>query len=488
MKMDHINKNLLELFALDPDALRAEQRRTIESHLRTCALCREEHAGLVRMYESLDKQTDAPASERDRLVASRILGSGEPKRRVSGLLGTGQLTVLDRGQEITAGSPRFPERVFAYISTYPLRSAAATLAFTSLVIALLFLTASKDRNPVAGEFKNNTFSVYNRSGELLWTKSARGMPDGSIGEFVDGDGYTRKYSEIVDIDGDGSHQILICGNDKNAEFAADTLYCFDTDGSLRWRSGVGKMIPMGFKGEANHTNSIIRMFLMFKRTPAEPQRLFVIALDRYFSPTKIIELDPRTGAFLQVYFNRGQLNVMDHLDVDGDGREELVIGGVNDAYNRACLVGLDPQSFGGYSPAPSEFGGAELERGREKFYLLFPRPAPLRRVSDMSYNVLARILRKDGGGLVVSCREFISGMPETRFHAGFVYSIDPDLHISFVTGDDNVARVNNYLLSTGAIKHSLIPGMYQSLKDSVLYWDGMAFKSHVATPTRVKNQ
>ena len=77
---------------------------------------------------------------------------------------------------------------------------------------------------------------------MLWTKSAVGMPDGESGkEFAP----TFKHLiSMFDIDGDGPKEIVIIGS-SNESFKYDSLYCFNSDGILRWRIGGGEPVLFG---------------------------------------------------------------------------------------------------------------------------------------------------------------------------------------------------------------------------------------------------
>ena len=59
-----------------------------------------------------------------------------------------------------------------------------------------------------------------------------------------------------------------------------------------------------------------------------------------------------TGELLHEYWHSGHLNHLQAADLDGNGRTEFVLAGINNARHAATLVVLDEDHFAGASQEP----------------------------------------------------------------------------------------------------------------------------------------
>lgn len=82
-------------------------------------------------------------------------------------------------------------------------------------------------------------------------------------------------------------------------------------------------------------------------------------------------LDPE-GRKIGEYWNTGYIFDHDAMDVDGDGIEEIVIGGINNVYGRPFIAVLDHTIKDSISPVEPEYAPA-LKKGNEVAYILLPR-------------------------------------------------------------------------------------------------------------------
>ena len=132
----------------------------------------------------------------------------------------------------------------------------------------------------------------------------------------------------------------------------------------------------------------------------------LVARDVAEYPCQVVLLDA-AGRPLRTYWHSGHLNLSAVADMDRDGRQELWLGGIANAYKQATVVVLDPETMAGASrEEKAGFQLADLGAPREKARLLLYRTelsrsfAPFNRVTEM---------RAQGDRMVVTTREQTSG-------------------------------------------------------------------------------
>ncbi|MEQ9105665.1 MAG: hypothetical protein RIE53_13325 [Rhodothermales bacterium] len=100
--------------------------------------------------------------------------------------------------------------------------------------------------------------------------------------------------------------------------------------------------------------------------------IYVAAIHDFY-PTVVMKLDAMSGAILDVYHHSGVFRAMMALDLDDDGRAEIVLGGTNNAFDQAVIVVLDPERFGGFGPSQGVYQPGPGPTGHERLYLRLPR-------------------------------------------------------------------------------------------------------------------
>jgi hypothetical protein len=108
----------------------------------------------------------------------------------------------------------------------------------------------------------------------------------------------------------------------------------------------------------------------------------ILAVSRHkdFFPTQVVLLDAETGELVSEYFHPGTFSWCLLLDIDMDGNDEVILGGVNnpgDGMGHAALAAFKvPFSLGGQASLPTTPEAArfrEFTGGGEYRYFLFPR-------------------------------------------------------------------------------------------------------------------
>jgi hypothetical protein len=478
---DHIDISRLESTLLAPGSLGDEEIARIRLHLESCALCRQNLESLQRFHRNVEQELSVLPSEADRQAAGRILPRGLARK-------TPEERIIEAYAEAVEPYKRpLAKRFIRFVNTHPYQSGGAFVAALAAIVVVLSLTVqTKDQNPTYAEIKNNVLYAYNKETEVIWKKGVPGLPDCNSRNPLDRETtYPSRQLSVDDVDGDGFNEILLVGSSLQGEFTNDTLYCFDRKGNLRWQAGTGPMISFGRQGIVRHNRPEIVAFLVMRRYSGARSQIFVLASEQIYSPTKLFEVNPKDGTILQSFFNRGGCSKMSHKDIDLDGKEELLIAGVNDGFNRACLAVFDPGKIGGCSPLPPNEMPPEGTGGQEEYYILFPRwqiqPDARRRL----YNSVQGLVDLQGGGVDVRVTEYLADPHTGEDVASSLYfALGRRLSVDRIMADDTAIDFSQILYKEGKIKAPVTSATFASLKDSVLYWDGKKF---VNTPTMNEN-
>lgn len=156
------------------------------------------------------------------------------------------------------------------------------------------------------------------------------------------------------------------------------------------------------------------------------------------------------------------------MDIDADGKKEILVAGLNDEYRTGFLAVFDASDIRGSSPQTESTACKNCGAGSEKYYLIFPR-------TDVD-----KILAPHKEGM-----ECINILPNGRIQlrtgvSNIFYILDSQLRLLDVQGSDFFWLRHRELRAAGKISSELNDAYYENLKKGILYWDGTQWTS---TPT-----
>ncbi|MHB8871760.1 MAG: hypothetical protein ACYC5G_04870 [Candidatus Doudnabacteria bacterium] len=462
----------MELLLLDEHRLPAEQLRSIQEHLKECHFCRENYEKMKSFYlyigtnseedEKDDSETAQKILRQNALIENEKL-LNEHKRAVA--VYNGSYEIIERTKKSVI------RWVGDFIRYNPLKFSGSLALVGALIAVILYYKKPEMKyvNPTLAVIEHNVLKVYNEMGDVLWKKGVPGMADYRTDmEYKD----QRVKSDIrelllADLNDDGIKELLISSN-SNAQdqFASDSLYCYNNEGKLMWKYSCGGFVSFNTP-RWKHSKWFIANYFTIKDKKKNKTRLFVIASTTY-APTKVIELDFSNGKILQEFYNSGGITTVTLFDSKGNGNQEIILGGINNAFKCAFIAVFDPDSIKGFSPSTDQYIPAEFQKNTALHYILLPTTNYLRAVGQTDYNLVEQFLISDEEKTITAyVQEAPGGIPEV--FAGVLYNFNNELKIKSVVLADNFIARYNRLLKAGKVKEPLDSNYTKKLAEGVTY-------------------
>ncbi|MDH4219938.1 MAG: VCBS repeat-containing protein [Candidatus Aminicenantes bacterium] len=343
-----------------------------------------------------------------------------------------------------------------------------------LFLIFLFTTRIvKDRIPADFKVEGSTLFIINKRGRYLWSFYT-GI-ENLIGDehYKKHFQYRRRINTIVsylphiiikDITNDKKPEVLFSIQTQD-EFDEGKLICFDYKGNLVWDFKTGKELTYGEKAISQDYR--IRGFDVSDLNGDGNFEIVIIASHQYRFPTQLVILNSQ-GQRLGEYWNSGRFSDLQFIDLNKDGRAEIVLSGCNNEYRKGCLIVFDTAHIRGGSPQNTEeFICKELEPGTEKYYILFPR-------TDLD--------------LLEAKVEAISTIDDLENHrllllslvGRILFELSYDLEIQSITLSHIFQQKHGLAHLEGKIKSELNEEYEENLKKGLLYYDG---EKWISTPT-----
>ena len=336
-----------------------------------------------------------------------------------------------------------------------------------LVAAAVFLLKVKPMSRVPHDFRvdGQDFVVVNPKGQEIWRKDT-GLRDLLGQDYYERHFQVRRADEqerpilpmvaFKDLDRNGRQEVLFALKSAD-EMNEGQLICYEGDGEERWRFKVGR--GQEFGGQVYSADYRIAGFDYYDLDGNGDLEVLVLAYHKPDWPCQFVVLDSR-GKVLGEYWNAGQWNDFQVVDLNGDGRPEILGAGVNNEYGCVFLALIDPSHVSGMSPQlRKDYRSAGIGRGSEKFYVLLPRVAfigPEEPVESATSAVISE--NKD-----ISVRLSMSGL--------YVH-FDRSLKFQHVMSSHTFERQVNLLLAEKKIPAPLPADFLETLGKNVRYWDG----------------
>ena len=216
-------------------------------------------------------------------------------------------------------------------------------------------------------FTGEGIEILDGDGEVLRLTRAKGL---LLEEYASIEKYPKMFQRpylVRDVEQDGEDDVFVAVFRPTEE--NDEVWRIAPDGSILWEYSFS--VPLEARG---------RVFSEFKmrivdlvHSGGRPY-LIVLGIHKAWYPSRLAFLDPATGERIgEEYSHPGFIHRLDLHDVDGDGVEEILIGGNNnpdDGDGHAYIALLDVPFR---EPAEGEVDFFGRPGHKETAYRLFPR-------------------------------------------------------------------------------------------------------------------
>jgi hypothetical protein len=465
--MTHIDEHTLELYVLN--AREVENRREeIRQHVAVCAGCRALVENMTEFHAELAQEMEnkeiTPVNEHALI------------RRHGGM--TPYTEPFGPPARYIPSTP--VQRMRYFIRRHPVAATAGSFGMAVALVALGYLFVPKpnnnvyaiaDMNPAYARVNaaNLMFEVNNKEHETLWRRPVR---DGQtiIGE-VEQDNF-QPY-QIVDLDKDGENEVVT------------TLYFQDAPNDIVRSLQI-------FKGD----KTLVRSFIPDEHPVYQghlyqaPYNCYGVVADTIQggqielftlggngrSPAFIARLDAQ-GKIIGEYWHYGLINTIYLMDVDGDGKKEMIACGVNDVgddkdLGKPTIIVLDPLRIIGKKEASTTRGFGLPVSDAELYSIRLPLSEINHAVGN---NAVVRSMRTGANTL-----RFFSSTDVKGEKYEFEYIFDHLLHAEDVKSTTRTLILNSELRQNHRVSYNIDDAYLRNLKTGVRYWDGNVWRIEVA--------
>lgn len=336
------------------------------------------------------------------------------------------------------------------------------IALVSVTLALVvftyefgvYLERHKGLQPASFRLGHMSLTVLDSNGVDLWRKAfAEPLESADYSDIALG---SHRKIAFTDIDSDGDVETLFVYSPLNSLRNPSALYCFSRTGSERW-----SFAPVRTNGESSlgygrthvindllvartHGNSEAHILLLDCQLPGHSAKLFV--------------LSPR-GEIQATFAHEGHLGLLETADVDGCGREEILMGGFASERHEAevIVLAMPPDTAAGSTAQGDLTRAPQPLRLKEKAVLTFSRTCVNQKLEES--NRIAHIA-DSGDALTVVVSE-LSEDPSVEV----TYQLDRQLRVKDVWFSDALRNVHRTLRAQGVLDHSLTEEEVSNLKN-----------------------
>ncbi len=452
--MVHVDDHTLELFILGAPEV-ADRKEEIAAHLAECAGCRTLAENIAEFFLEAERELDrnpVPVTSPEKAVMIRKSDVASIFEPIRGVTSRPRPTTIQR------------LRQFAW--QHPIITGTGSFAFLTGIAVLVVLVANRNHNDANPAYLHpnvgqGMMEVYSKENQLLWKLPAR-----NLDSWVDEENeFKTKEAQIVDLDGDGKQEVvmgvnLILGRDQNQR----PLRVLNAKGGLVWERNLGKLVT--FRGTGYNSLYFPRAILVDDFSGSGRPDIIVCATSLR-SPCAIYRLSA-TGDIVGEYWHFGVLLGLYSIDLDGDGKSEIVVCGTNDmadtsgdaSKSTAVIAVLDPRKIIGVSESAFTRGFGFPTSDAELTYIELPR-SDMHEVLGLAAEARRLDLEAD------SSLTFVATTGLTGQSVVFYFNFSRDFRPLSVKSSDSTERLHSQLASEGRLRSKWGPKYFENLRAHV---------------------
>ncbi len=305
--------------------------------------------------------------------------------------------------------------------------------------------------------EDDRIDIYNDNRQKIWShKFPCDLNDQIKREY---------YENVTDINGDGRNEVAYIPVTSDSSKARSCLYVFSDKGDILFTG----YCPIRGECPGDDSTTMYESGAVFVETINNESVIITIVVQN--NPARShYKFWNKDGDLLGWYINAGH-GILDRtIDINGDGVEEVVFGGFNNAMGSWALFVLNCDGSYGVSPpyTSSRFSSTWPKRGNQKAYILFPK-TDLGLV-DLSLNYNSgtedHIAFDKSDLLLRPVRESSVG----EHPSDIFYYLNRSLRVVKAIPNDRFRKRHGELIDEGKLE-DVDWGEYQiKLRDAVTYW------------------
>jgi hypothetical protein len=272
---------------------------------------------------------------------------------------------------------------------------------------------------------------------------------------------------IRDINGDGDNEVVFAPKRERDQTGEGWVFCYDRDGKELWSFPAGKEIRCG--GKTFSPDYRVAGFLCRDLDGDGRLETIIESFHAPDWPCQLAVLDA-SGKMIGEFWNSGYLREIAFHDIDGDGREELIVCGVNNEYKGGCLAIFDSRRISGGSPQTGEHACEGFPPGSMLYYVTTPQTD----VSAAFGHWVAGFRNVE-----ITSNDWI----RATTGEGLIFEFDFGLRCLQVSPTNGYRSEHQNLVGAGKLTSVLGDAYFEKFREGVRYWSGTAM---VPVPTRCR--
>lgn len=453
----HFDILTLELYVLgapEGEALREE----ISLHVERCQECRSVVDEINTFYAGVTEDISSSGS---------LVGPGSsPIRWNDDIAHRG---IARRGRRFRAIETAIPIRMARWVLRHPLAAGGAGTLVAFLIGWLAFNLMTRNGfspingNPVEASYERGVILLRDENGTTIGRINA-----GTHTAAIDG---SVNLVRCADIDGDGINEVIWVQSRVDRDDRMTHVFCTSfPNHQVRWEYPLIRKFVVPQHPEAAHDSYGARCVLVDDCDLDGRAEVYIVTYGDFF-PSYIVKLDAGIGKELGCYFHTGHIQTCRSVDLDGDGKKELVIGGINNSLESAFFAVLDPSRLDGHGPVGPGYDVTGITPAREILYVPIPRTVVSlafgdairwNSLEDIQVNPADRTIR-----LVVNDAPFIQEPKRGTVYLGFTFGLRP----FFVGLGDDYMQLTREAMRRGLIENPPDTSYFNAFLKELPSWE-----------------
>ncbi|MCF8305440.1 MAG: hypothetical protein K9I71_08360 [Ignavibacteriales bacterium] len=443
--MKHLDENLIERYILDKSDSRLNE--IVEAHIKECSGCRALFEEINEFYELIG-EFDA---SRQKLLSSKQVN-------IIPIFSGNQIQYAENEKNILG-------KIRGIIREYPMRSGAGLLVAGICFSFILFNGLSKKNKEYKPDHfiendKTSTLEIYDKDREIIdelkWKENRPIQKD----NFE----LHKATTELADLNKDGVKEIITVIPNIQGMLNIKSGLIVYSSGKVLIKKKIGDEIKyLGWNGYNDNFES--RALVIIDNME---KKEIIVGANHERSPYLFSRFDSG-GNKLGEFWHYGHFASVYDLDINSDGKNEIICFGVNDDYEEAAILVLDPRKI----------IGKVQSKVTNKFFEIVNGDSVFLPCSDAELAYL-RVEKNDLEKKLITKTTFIAEKVKNSSNqvavykfrsnaSGFLFHFNNKLQIIDVTPTDGTKMFFNQLYFEGEIDYKLDEEYLLKLKNNVFY-------------------